>query len=356
MNILIDYGGHSDLFYTMHLLFEKRLGYKLFFPIGQDWVDKGYVTGHYNLASTEAVNDEIIDGIHIFHRKMEPANGFFDMRGVTFDQFLKMDWDIIATTTYYQEKPFYELVKDCKPNALFLRQIANIREKSLGYCKNLLLGAAYNPVDYAGNQHPQQSFILNGKNHFIYIPEQYEGYHYTEPTNNKLIVCLARHISPEDLFAWNQCKKVFEPLGFTFKMYGGQYQPYEVDEKYGETISHPLLPAGIKESTFVWYTKPHGGGGFTVRQALACGRPVIIRKRYSSIHTIIECELFKHGINCIDLDFENNDFALLKQWIDPVVYKEVSKNTAQVFQNDTKFAETAEQIRNWLITLPRGVV
>lgn len=359
MNILVDYGGHSDLYYTMHALLEKRLGHQLYFPIGEDWIQHGYVTSHYPMPLEESAGETILDGIHLYHRKMEVDKGFFDMKGITFSKFLEMDFGMVVTTTYYQEKPFYNLVKNCKPQAIFLRQIANIHETTLGFCKNALLGAAYHPRDYE-NRPVQQTFVCKGVNNFVYIPEQYEGYTYTEPTNNKLIICLSRYIGPDDLVAWNQCKKELEPLGFTFKMYGYQYQPYEIDPIYGDSIPHPMLPQAIKDSTFVWYTKPHGGGGFTVREALACGRPVILRKKYSSTYGTVECELFKHGINCIDLDLINRknkyDFSLLRSWTDADTYSRITKQTADHFQNDTQFENTANKIQIWFDSLPKGVL
>jgi hypothetical protein len=168
------------------------------------------------------------------------------------------------------------------------------------------------------------------------------------------VVCLSRHIAPEDLLLWKQYRRELEPLGFIFKMYGLQFEPYTVDPVYGESIPHLLLSKGMGEAGFVWYTKPNGGGGFTARQALSAGRPLILRRRYSSAHTKIECELYRHGVNCIDLDYAAGT-ELIREWGAPAVHPAICKRVADLFQQDVQYKTTAAQIGEWIKSLPRGV-
>lgn len=42
MNVFVDYTLHSDLNYSLHLLFEERLKMNLFRPIGPEWQTKGF--------------------------------------------------------------------------------------------------------------------------------------------------------------------------------------------------------------------------------------------------------------------------------------------------------------------------
>ncbi len=45
MNIFVDQIGHADLSYSIHALFEKRLGYTLYCPLGGDeWTQHGIFT------------------------------------------------------------------------------------------------------------------------------------------------------------------------------------------------------------------------------------------------------------------------------------------------------------------------
>lgn len=360
MNVLVDFCGHSDLYYSFYLLFCKHLGYNLYYPLGNTWIKKGYLQQEYShYVDGEFLKEEAKEGIVYSYMQMEPGKGFHIMKGISFEKFLEMDFEVILTSVYFNEKPFYELVKDHKPKAKFIRQIANIHERPEGFCTNILLGAAYYPQDYSYNQDPDKGLASVGAKQFMYFPEQYEGYKFSEPVNNKQIICLSKHISGQDLASWNMFKAELEPRGFTFQMYGDQFSPYIPDNKYGREIQHSLLPEAIRNAGFIWYTKPAGGGGYTVRQSLASGRPVILRRSYSSRHTSIECQLFKHGINCIDLDvIESNGKQgtdLLQLWADPANHSNVCKQVAAVFQADTKFKETAKKIGSWIDSLPRGI-
>jgi len=362
MNILVDHGGHSDLYHSFHCLFEKRLGGKLYFPIGDEWIEKGYLKQHFPPQGMgEAVSEgPVEDGIQKIQMQMEPGKGFYTMVGITFQRFLELNFEVIITSTYYNEEPFYNLVKDRAPNAVFLRQIANIHEKPLGFCKNILIGAAYHPLDYNMHSNPDDGLSSIGCRQFTYYPEQYEGYRYSKPTGNKRLICLSKHMAPQDKEAWDAFKRKLTPQGYSFQLYGSQLFSYSPDPIYGRSVPHLLLPKAISESDFIWYTKPHGGGGYTVRQALASGRPVILRRAYSEAHTSIECQLFKHGVNCIDLgQIEKSpgryNLSLFKEWSKEGNHEEVCKRVAETFSNDTRFEETAKKIGAWIKELPKGV-
>jgi len=359
MKILIDYGGHSDLWHSFHCLFEKRLGHDIYFPDGEEWVTRGYARPYPIKDLDPSVSVEEIDGERHYHVEMEDnGQGKFIVRGISFSKFLEMDFDVVMTSTYYQEEMFYRLVKECAPNAKFVRQIANIHEKSEGYCKNLLLGAAYHPRDYGGKP-AEKAFKDLGMRHFIYYPEQYEGYKFTEPTAHKKVINLARGVAGEDANAWNKISAQLAPLGFTFEMYGNEPLFGKSSSFVSSGVLHKRLPQTIKNAGFIWYTKPDGGGGYTVRQALACGRPVILRKRYSSIHTIVECELFEHGVNCIDLDLigkgNSYDLSLFREWSEPQKHQQICRQVADRFIKDTRFDTDAKEIERWIEGLPKGV-
>jgi hypothetical protein len=357
MNVLLDFLNHTDLFYGLYRLLEERLGYTVYVPEGKEWVDRGFVTmpGAFTTYEPDGIERvESANGITLCHRKMQPSASRYLVRGVRFEKFLTMDFELVVTGVYAHEQPFYGLVRQHKPTAKLIRQIANIHEKPLGFCKNILLAAAYHPLDFGGEGDPRGAFAKRGERVFVYYPEHHDGYSYTPPTNSKHVICLSRHIAPDDMRLWNQYRHELEPLGFTFKMYGLQYQPYPLDPVYGESIPHLLLSEGIGKAGFVWYTKPNGGGGFTARQALSVGRPLILRKRYSSAHTRVECELYRHGVNCIDLDFAVGT-ELIREWGAPAMHSVVCRRVADLFQHDTQYAKTAAEIGGWIESLPRGV-
>jgi len=332
MNVFVDYLGHSDLYYSLHLLFEKRLGANLFRPIGSSWQEKGFFMGA-DLNPTE-VNGEIqlVEGVYHIPMKIEAEGGYYVQKAIEFNKFLEMDFDIAVTTYYAHEQIFHALLSRYKPKTVFIRQIGNIHEKPLGFCKNILLA--------------QLTPMPPSINHIIYHPEHYEGYCYTPPANHQMIKNFADDLPsyPVDLGAWNIWESTLK--NFTFKMHGrnGRDGP----------ISHPLMPQAMKDAAFVWHVKAHGGGGFVARQALACGRPCIIKKRYAILHNELARELFVDSVNCIDLDLGvQRGIEKLREWAQPNRHIEVCKATAEKFKQDVNFAVEAERIKNWLYNLRR---
>lgn len=347
MNIFADYL-HNDLYYSLHALFEKRLKGQLFCPEGFEWQEKGFVKIQppIPIGKIDTVDDiiqnpnieceklEIIDGIYNYHRKMELNGGHYIQKGITFDKFLDMDFDIILTTYWGHEEPFYNLVRKHKPNAILIRQIGNIHEMPR-YCKNVLW-ALYTPAP-------------SNINYIRYHPEHYEGYCYTPPTNHNIIKSFMDDLPAysNEINIWNQLE-VFLPE-FIFKMHGR--------DGYDGSLPHLLMPQAMKDSVFIWHVKPNGGGGFLARQALACGRPCIVNKNYSRLHDELADKLFKHKINCIDLSVTSltKCVNLIKEWSEPDRHIEICKTVAKEAEKDMNFEEEAKQIKDWINILPRGV-
>ena len=337
MNVFADYLGHSDLYYSLHLLFEKRLKANLFRPIGPEWSEKGFLNPPSVDPAEEATPLNLAevnqtDDIHYIPVKMELEDGYYTHKAITFSQFLRMDFDLIVTTFFEHERIFHKVLKRYKPNTAFIRQIGNIHEKPLGFCKNILLA--------------QLTPMPPNVNYVIYHPEHYEGYCYTPPTNHNTVNNFANHLPsyPYDLDTWNKCESSLR--GFTFKMYG-------TDGRDGP-VPHLLMPQAMRDSAFVWHVKAQGGGGFVARQALASGRPCIIKKKYAVWHDELAKELFVDSVNCIDLDLGvERGIEKIREWSQPDSHIEVCKATAEKFKRDINFADEAERIKEWINNLRR---
>src|SRR5258706_14059099 len=105
MNVLVDYH-HGNLYHSLHLLFEKRLGFKLFRPIGMQWAEQGWWKVHepYGFALDTAgqyldINDKHWDSYKnlngdyklkddIYH-VYDPENKF-QHKAVTLEKFKEM--------------------------------------------------------------------------------------------------------------------------------------------------------------------------------------------------------------------------------------------------------------------------
>ena len=120
-------------------------------------------------------------------------------------------------------------------------------------------------------------------------------------------------------------------------------------------LDHSLVSQAMRDSAFVWHVKCEGGG-FVPRQAMACGRPVIVKKSYAVQNNNICAKLYEDSVNCIDLDlrsFEEN-IALLKKLSEPSRHLEFCESTAKSFNEKVNFVAEAEQIKAWVNKL-RGI-
>src|SRR5258708_34548481 len=105
---------HLDLYYSLQLLFEKRLGYELYRPTGREWFTNGYwhiarpygddpsTIGQYlDIGSIPKdhyppLNDLVKpeEGIYI----MEDKHNNTTNKAITFDKFIRTKFDIIIAS------------------------------------------------------------------------------------------------------------------------------------------------------------------------------------------------------------------------------------------------------------------
>lgn len=324
-NVLVDFVGHADLFYSMHALFEKRLGFKMYRPLlSAEWDRENIVTASFANSQQECLEQE--EGV--FTANIETHS--YTQNCISFDKFLSTDIDIIVTTSWENERPLAELIKKYKSNAKFIRVIANIHEKPV-ITKNILLST----------KEPMPA----GTNWMKYHGEHRELYSYTPlVSGERSIKSFFNYMSsyPVEIANWNFYKASLPE--FIFKMHGGLSE----DGSIPQNNLHEVM----KSSMFIWHCKPHGGCGFTARQALACGRPLIVNKRYCAMYNTLAQDYLQDGINCIDIDPNKrkveDSLALIRTWSQPGVIQEKCLEVKSFFEKTINFEAEALAIKDWL--------
>jgi len=327
MKILVDYIGHADLAYSMYALFEKRLGFEIYRPLGgPEWEGEGVHTS----TLPDVAGDQVeIDGLQCIPM---PTHGY-TQKCVTLEQFKDMHFDALLTTSWMNEEPFNKLVKKYKPNAKLIRQIANIHEVPK-VCKNILLSTC----------EPMKP----GINWIKYLPEHLDKYNYVPSVSSNLSI--------KSFFNYMKNYKVEEEMWrkyeaalpeFEFKMHGG-------DGEHG-SIPQEELEVVMRDATLIWHVKPHGGCGYTARQALACGKPLIVRKDYCRMHRTLAMNYLVDGANCIDISPSFRSFEdsvkLIREWSNPETYLERTKQVIAETMKHNNFEEEAIKIKEWLTRL-----
>jgi len=132
---------HGALSYSLHLLFEKRLGWELYNPIGMDWHKKGI----WQYSQLEDTIHSYLD-LKPDDKKLPTHYNRWDkdfewtQKYVTFNQFKKMDFDAILCSVGPHEDTFFELRNKYQPKAKLIRQIGNWNEEvDFGKSKNLMI-------------------------------------------------------------------------------------------------------------------------------------------------------------------------------------------------------------------------
>jgi glycosyltransferase involved in cell wall biosynthesis len=327
MRFFVDFVGHSDLYYSMHLLFEKRLGHELYRPTGgKEWeAVMPWTSTPPPGVGNICLKDEIQ------HLPIVTYN--YEQKLITLSQFKDMDFDFIVATGYENEAAVCDIVKNYKPKAKAIRHIANIREKPKN-CKNILL-STLEPMPSWANwirfcpEHRQEYLPLEN-----YIP------------NFKIKSFFNYMRSYPDVYSvWNSFKD--ELKEYTFFMHGGE----------GVDLSIPQqnLPEVMQDSMFIWHTKPHGGCGYVARQSLSCGKPLIVNKAFCKKHQTLASEYLIDGKNCIDIDpavrTAKDAFKIIREWSNPEVYAQKAQEARNTFVKTISFENEANNIQKWLCSL-----
>ncbi len=327
MNVFVDYVGHADLYYSMHALFEKRLGWNLYRPMGgAEWKEQNIWTAPLpGYAKDLGVNKEGIVQIEI---PIYP----YTQHVITYEQFLEMDIDFIITTSWENESSFCNLAKVDKPKALMVRHIANIHERPV-ICRNILLSTLEPMADDV--------------NWLTFHPEHVDAFIPNPTSDGKLIKSFSNYLPDyaSDLAFWNQYAAALPE--FEFRMHGLL--------GYDQVVSQKDVPVAMSNAMFIWHTKGTGGCGYVLRQALASGKPCIVYKDYARIHNTLARNLLKDGINCIDIDPNvhsfNDSVAKIREWSQPSAYTQVSELVTRTFRIDVNFEKEAVAIKQWLLAL-----
>lgn len=242
-----------------------------------------------------------------------------------------MDIDFVVASYHGHDSAYAELVRKYKPNAIYIRQIGNAREQPKA-TQNVLL-AINTPMP-------------TNVNYIKYHPEHHKDYCYTPPKNHTVVKSFIAnpHVEP-DLPLFYEYERLLPD--FSFKMHG-------ILGRDG-VISGDLMPQVMKDSAFVWHVKRWGCCGFVSRQALACGRPCIIKKHYCYEFYALARDLFQDSVNCIDLDLgtTQQNIEKIRFFSQPERHTEMCRNTAEKFKRDVNFDQEAETIKEFLSKLQR---
>lgn len=344
MNILID-RHHSGLAHSFQLLFEKRLGHTVYFPIGMEWYPnywkineieataKQYLEiGSQPIDGTPPLNDPFIKGMlptvtGLYY--VEDKHHDTIQHAVTLDRFMEMDIDIVIASIPQHIKPFKELAK--MKNAKFIFQMGNAFP-NIDYDEipNLMVNTLPAVIEY-DNKPPH---------YIVYHQEIDSVFHPISQPPERLITSFINVYANNGGFEEFMALKSITP-GYEFRSYGGQNQD-------GCITGVESMAAIMQRSYFGFHSKRGGDGfGHVLYDWFATGRPIITH--ISDYADKLGGELLEHMVTCIDLDVCNiNEVCDIISNMKPLHYVIMCQNVRDRFDACVNYEKEAEEIKKFL--------
>lgn len=335
MNVFCDLH-HGDLYESFRILFEKRLEWNLYRPIGLEWFREGYwrIAEPYGNAIDTVKqflgientpwdcyknlngNYRLDDGIYYIYDPVHDVH----QKAITLDKFKELPIDIVISSIPAHYVSFAQLIKDHKPQAKHIAHMGNNYWNT--DVNNVMCSTATYDVPKDKNVvFYHQEFDLNI---FRYVPAM----------NFRNITSFVNLLPRSDLYVSYRAALP----GFNFYSYGAGCPNGTVTG-----IRH--IAGEIQKSTFGWHVKPGGDGfGHVWHNWYACGRPVITD--FNDYKGKLGGLLFEDGITGIDI---GNCSVLsgadkIRYFSKPENYKIMSKNAYERFKQVVNFDNEYNEI------------
>lgn len=286
--VLID-KHHADLFHAMQILFEDRLGYLVYTPIGHEWWDEGYwqfgagygddrlARQFLNKAGWECVTPEQAEGYrqYTWHDPHHPDR---KIRGIELGTVRQTypEWTHVVATVQDNQKGFKRLADEI--GAKYVLQVGNTNQH---------VDWSLDPLAIVSSEVP-----IQGKGVQIHQPMD-PVFSYRKPEKSREIRSFV------NCFNSTPCIDPFVSIGrqlpeFTFYTHG-------IDGSDGDVQPVSKIADFMAQSLFGWHDKVQGDGfGHVIHDWAAIGRPLI---GHASHYKGLMGERFWQDLEtCIDLD------------------------------------------------------
>lgn len=336
---------HASLLNSFVYLFEDRLGYEVYRPIGIEWAQSGYwkVYDHPETQAqflgigsatpdgTPPLNEvEVYNGGIYYCQDID--SGYYN-KAITLSTFLELHFDIVIASLPQHIEPFTRLCEQHPDHPKLIFQIGNSWTTDAGLAKNIMASAIINSVPADIN--------------FVSYHQEFnvDLFHETHPHINNSIYSFINCFDSQPHFVndWDlftKCERIMND--WDFKSYGGQCRD-------GAAHGSAQVSDYMREAMFVWHTKNGGDGyGHVIHNAACMGKPMIVNASYYA-GKMAEA-LIKDGETCIVIDGLNPQEVVNKilHYSDIERYTQLCRNAAANFKNTVNFDKEAENIKEFI--------
>lgn len=372
MNVLCDFH-HTDLFRSFRLLFEKRLGFRVFRPLGLDWWEKGYFfhpepaygKGCLTKASFHRghLRDYDLDGpSHYPH-----GRDWREWSWITLDEASRKI-DLVVSSYPSNEEAFARFVREARPQAKIVRYIGNEEEYPSEITKNALIS---NWKTFRAAKRRVHSAFFH--------PEIDPVYGWADPPKGRAVVrsflnYLYHDTAHSDLSLFRKHAELLKgkadfymhglgtpPTGVEIRIglplwsqlherFGEGYRMPDLIASDGEPESHEEIASLMKASNLAWHVKRADGFGYALHQLYASGRPVICeRKNYEGKTGGL---LLQDKKTCVMLDGDPAaDAKKIERFLDPGENLKLCRRALDRYRRVVDHEREAKDIRKFLARL-----
>jgi hypothetical protein len=339
MNVFADFH-HSELYRSLQLLFEKRLGWSLYRPIGESWFTHGYwklaepyqnnpVTIKQFLSTETATWDPFVnlngnytieDGIYHIYDPIRKSH----QKAITYEKFMEMPIDIVISSYQPHDLPFRKLADSHPSKPKLISQMGNIYQRT--DIQNVMCSTMPYPIPA-------------GKN-VVFYHQQFdtEIFKYVPSIQSKKITSFVM-LLPDGGKYYDQKAEMPD---YEFKAYG-------MGCPDGVISGLEKIAEEMQQSMFGWHVKPQGDGfGHVIHNWAASGRPIITQ--FSDYGNKLAGQLLRDGETAINIDgLHSKDIAKrIRDCSEPERHKSMCEATYQRFTQVCDFDKEFEQIKLFL--------
>lgn len=349
MKVLVDFH-HSSLLRSLIMLFEGRLGYKVYRPIGPEWFENGFwkINAQPDTAKQYLSYDQTYnpaDGTPALNRylkKMEDEKGVFYCldpggrelnRACSFYYVMNQKFDFLIATIPQHIEPFKQIIKRWQPQAKLIFQMGNQWTPAALNASNVMASAQLEDVP-AGLHYIQYHQEFDTE---IFKPAP------VRPTKKIYSFINILQSMPR---AWADFQKLEQLLPeFEFKSFGGQCRD-------GNMTGPQQLARKMREAEFIFHVKDNGDGfGHVLHNAYAVGRPVITRR--SDYQGKLGGRLLEPG-TCFDLDILDHEKVaddIRRLTKHRAELRRMGERGAKTFKAVVNYEQESKEIAAWLKNL-----
>jgi hypothetical protein len=337
---------HNDLYYSLQLLFEKRLGYEMYRPIGAEWWTEGfwkvydhpatvqqYLGLHQAKEHPKDIHGDPLPVSAVLNHSYRVEDGIYYVNNptkdvvncaITLPKFKEMEFDIVISSIPQHIQPFNQLIQKYQPKAKHIFQVGNAWQQQPGV-ENILASTASFPVSQ------------NINIYFYHQEFDLEVFRYESPTiRNAIYSYIHLMARPELLEQYRQ-----HLPGWDVKPFGAG-MPQSI-------MKTDQLAQKMMDSAFTWHYKPEGDGyGHVIHNTFAMGRPAIVWVPH--YNGKLARQLFEDGVTCIDISkgsVEENIGRIL-YFSQPEEHDKICRNAYARFGQVVDFNKEEQGIRKFL--------